>query len=116
MKISRFQGRKRGFTLIEILIVVAILGILISMAFPNYVKSRTNAQKQVCIENLAQIESAKQIWGVENGKTNGDAPADADLFGTDRYMKMKPRCPGGGTYDLTAVGANATCTVSGHRL
>jgi prepilin-type N-terminal cleavage/methylation domain-containing protein len=116
MKISRFRARRRGFTLLEILIVVAVLGILVGMAFPNFLKSRTNAQKQICIENLSQIESAKQIWGVENGQTDGDGPSDADLFGATRYMKHKPNCPARGTYDLTTVGVNATCTIAGHTL
>jgi prepilin-type N-terminal cleavage/methylation domain-containing protein len=116
MKTSRFHARRRGFTLLEILIVVSVLGILVGMAFPNFLKSRTNAQKQMCIENLSQIESAKQIWGVENGRADGDSPVDADLFGATRYMKLKPKCPAGGTYDLTAVGANATCTIASHSL
>jgi prepilin-type N-terminal cleavage/methylation domain-containing protein len=116
MKISRFHAHRRGFTLLEILIVVAVLGILVGMAFPNFIKSRNNAQKQICIENLSQIESAKQIWGVEGGKREGDAATDADLFGVTRYMKQKPLCPGGGTYDLTGIGANAKCTVPGHTL
>ena len=116
MLISRFDARRRGFTLLEILIVVAVLGILVGMAFPNFLKSRTNAQKQICIENLSQIESAKQIWGVENGRTDGDPPGDADLFGASRYMKHKPNCPAGGAYDLTSVGVNATCSIAGHSL
>ena len=115
MKI-RFQARRRGFTLLEILIVVAVLGILVGMAFPNFIKSRANAQKQICIENLSQIESAKQIWGVENGKKDGDGATDPDLFGSSRYMKHKPLCPAGGSYDLTSVGENATCTIPGHSL
>jgi prepilin-type N-terminal cleavage/methylation domain-containing protein len=116
MKISGFQARRRGFTLLEILIVVAVLGILVGMAFPNFLKSRANAQKQICIENLSQIESAKQIWGVEGGHTDGDPPTDVDLFGASRYMKRKPLCPAGGSYDLTSVGVNALCTIPGHSL
>jgi prepilin-type N-terminal cleavage/methylation domain-containing protein len=116
MKISRFQACRRGFTLLEILIVVAVLGILVGMAFPNFLKSRANAQKNICIENLSQIESAKQIWGVENAKKDGDPATDADLFGTTSYMKQRPFCPGGGSYDLTSVGVNATCNIPGHTL
>jgi prepilin-type N-terminal cleavage/methylation domain-containing protein len=119
MKTSRFQARRsqaKGFTLVEILIVVAILGVLVAMAFPNFLKSRTNAQKQICIENLSQIESAKQIWGVETGKKDGDAATDADLFGTRNYMKRRPDCPAGGEYDLTSVGTNARCSIPGHSL
>ena len=116
MKTSRFRASRRGFTLLEILIVVAVLGILVGMAFPNFLKSRTNAQKQICIENLSQIESAKQIWGVETAKKDGDAPEDTDLFGVTLYMKKRPDCPAGGEYNLTAVGRNATCTIPGHSL
>ena len=51
-----------GFTLVEIMIVIAIIGLISAIAIPNFVKTRTRAQTQVCIENLAQIESAKQVW------------------------------------------------------
>jgi prepilin-type N-terminal cleavage/methylation domain-containing protein len=116
MKITRFRACRRGYTLLEILIVVAILGILVGLAFPNFIKSRNHAQKQMCIENLSQIESAKQIWGVENGRTTGDEPGDTDLFGPTLYMKEKPGCQAGGTYSLNAIGSNASCTIPGHSL
>jgi prepilin-type N-terminal cleavage/methylation domain-containing protein len=115
MKTSRLRNRS-GFTLVEILIVVAILGILLGLAFPNFLKSRANAQKQICIENLSQIESAKQIWGVESGRTDGDVAVEANLVGPTLYLKERPRCPAGGTYDYTAIGTNALCTVTGHVL
>jgi hypothetical protein len=89
---------------------------LVGLAFPNYLKSRTQARKQLCIENISQIESAKQIWGVENGKKDGDVPAEADIIGPSLHMKKLPPCPAGGTYSLEAVGAMATCTIPGHAL
>jgi prepilin-type N-terminal cleavage/methylation domain-containing protein len=113
---SRRNTFQSGFTLIEMMIVVAILGILVSLAFPNYLKTRTQARKQLCIENLSQLESAKQIWGVENGKQEGDLPTQADLIGPSLYMKKLPVCPAGGTYSLAPVGAVATCTIPGHEL
>ena len=116
MKIARFNSSRRGYTLVEIMIVVAILGLLVALAIPNFLKSRNNAQKQVCIENLAQIESAKQIWGVEAGHKEGDVPNDGNLFGATLYMKVKPKCPGGGQYTLNAIGVNATCENDGHVL
>jgi prepilin-type N-terminal cleavage/methylation domain-containing protein len=116
MKITRFRALRRGFTLLEILIVVAILGLLVGLAIPNFMKSRNHAQKQICIENLSQIESAKQVWGLESGRTDGDAPVDADLFGANLYMKQKPRCVGGGEYRLNAIGTNASCEIEGHTL
>ena len=110
--------RRAGFTLIEILIVVAIMGIILGVALPAFLKSRNQARKQVCIENISQIESAKQQWGLENGKKDGDAPVDADIFGDNAYIKKKPNCPGGGTYDLKSIGTIATCTqaADGHSL
>lgn len=116
MKASALKRARSGFTLVEIMIVVAIMGLLVSLALPNFVKTRTNAQKQVCIENLAQIETAKQIWGVENGKKNGDTVTVADLIGPTLYIKKEPECPAGGEYDYTTIGANATCTEAGHVL
>jgi prepilin-type N-terminal cleavage/methylation domain-containing protein len=116
MKLTRFRAKQKGFTLVEILIVVAIMGLLVAIAVPNYVKTRTNAQRQVCIENLAQIEAAKQMWGVEVGRGNGDVPTDADLIGPVLYLKKEPLCPAQGTYDFRAIGTNAVCTVTGHTL
>ncbi len=116
MKTKSFQKRSRGFTLVELMIVVAILGVLLSVAFPNYLKSRSQARKQMCIENLPQIEAAKQVWGMENGKKDGDVPVKTDLIGPPSYIKRMPECAGGGTYDFKAIGHNATCTEDGHVL
>ena len=116
MKTQSFQKRSHGFTLVELMIVVAILGILVSVAFPNYMKSRSQTQKQTCIENLSQIESAKQVWGMENGKKEGDVPQTDDLIGSTSYIKRMPECAGGGTYDFKGIGETATCTEAGHIL
>lgn len=109
MKTTRFRARRRGFTLLEILIVVSILGLLVALAIPNFVKSRAYAKRQLCIENLTQIESAKQIWGVETGQSDGDTPTDADLFGPTSYMKERPECPTGARYELGPIGTDASC-------
>jgi prepilin-type N-terminal cleavage/methylation domain-containing protein len=115
---ARFSGRRKqhGFTLIEMMIVVGILGLIVALAIPNFFKARTNSRIQMCIENLSQIESAKQLWGVEHGKTDGDAPTEADLIGPALYIKKMPLCPGGGTYDFKSIGTVATCTLPRHQL
>ena len=103
-----------AFTLLEIMIVVAIIGLLAAVAIPNLVTARKKAQKQACISNMKTIEGAKAAWALEAKKSDADVPTDADLFGPDKNIRDKPSCPSGGTYDLKAVSEKPTCTVPEH--
>jgi len=109
-------SRRSAFTLVEIMIVVAIIGLLAAVAVPNLVKARKSAQKQACINNLKTIEGAKEVWALELRKTDTDVPGDGDLFGNDKTIKTKPNCPAGGTYDLRAVAERPTCSIADHVL
>ena len=71
--------RKSGFTLVEIMIVVAIIGLLAAIAIPNFNRAREAAQATTCISNLRIIDSAKSQWALENHKQNTDTPGDTDI-------------------------------------
>lgn len=108
--------RVRGFTLIEIMIVVLIIGILIGMAVPNFITARENGARKTCMGTLKQIDSAKQEWAMDNKKSDGDACAMADIAGASGYIKAPatgPSCPLGGAYTVNPIGANPTCSLSG---
>ena len=77
MKIK--TSRKAGFTLVEIMIVVVIIGLLAAMAITNFLHARSQAQMNACINSLRLINSAKQQWAMEKGKRGNDTPADTDI-------------------------------------
>src|ERR1700693_728798 len=96
-------SRKSGFTLVEIMIVVAIIALLAAIAIPNFVKARTLSQKSACIANLKQIEGAKATWAMEMKKASTDTPVTSDLYGSTLYIRDEPGCPAGGTYAILPV-------------
>jgi prepilin-type N-terminal cleavage/methylation domain-containing protein len=71
--------RKAGFTLVEIMIVVAIIGLLAAIAIPNFIRARTTAQTNACINNLRQIDAAKQEWALENHQLTNASPTSAQI-------------------------------------
>jgi general secretion pathway protein G len=105
-----YNSRKAGFTLVEIMIVVAIIALLAAIAIPNFLKARQVSSRGACLANLRQIEGAKSSWALEQRKTLTDIPSTSDLFGPTLYIRQKPDCPAGGTYSLQAVDTKPTCS------
>jgi prepilin-type N-terminal cleavage/methylation domain-containing protein len=107
MKIN--TSRKAGFTLVEIMIVVAIIGLLAAIAIPNFVKARATSQSNACINNMRQIDSAVQQYALEAKLAGGDTVSSGAL---GQYIKgnVLPLCPAGeetytvaGTYDAPEI-------------
>jgi len=98
------QGlRGAGFTLVEIMIVVAIIGLLAVIAIPNFVKARATTQANACINNLRKIDAAVNQFALEAGKNTGDVVTEDNV---KPYIKLNlagkiPKCPSGGVYDTS---------------
>jgi prepilin-type N-terminal cleavage/methylation domain-containing protein len=103
-----------AFTLIEIMVVVAIIGLLASIAIPNLAEAIKKSRQRVCSLNRKAIDAAKLRWALETQQSETAAPADEDLFGANRYIEHKPDCPARGSYALNAVHEKCTCSAGGH--
>lgn len=110
----RCDVRKKGFTLIEIMIVVAIIAILLAIAIPNFMRARLVSKEKACISSLDKIYGGKEQFIMEHNKGLGDAIVFGDLV--PDYVKAMPLCPSGGVYAVEAVNVMPTCTIAGHAL
>lgn len=103
----RFQA---GFTLVEIMIVVLILGLLLSIAVPGWVRARERSQHHACVSNLRLIDHAKEQYAMEQNKANGDPCTMADIWPDYIKDSPQPSCPAGGTYTVGPIGETPTCS------
>ena len=109
------KNHKAGFTLVEIMIVVAIIGLLAAIAIPNFVRARTTAQKNACINNLRQVDGAIQQWALEQKKAANAPVTEADVT---PFLKNSVVCPAGGStfadsYSVTDAQTPPSCISPG---
>lgn len=102
--------KTQGFTLVEIMIVVAIIGILAAIAVPNFVKNRNDSQRRTCISNMRQIKTAVENWKADLDNTSNWATTE--IYGSDKYIAVPPKCPSKGTYTIGGTAATAVVTVT----
>ncbi len=103
--------KKRGFTLVEIMIVVLIIGVLLSIAVPQFIQSREVSRHRACLSNLKKIEEAKEMRAGEQRLNNGD-PCDINDI-VPAYVRRTPTCPSGGAYTVNVIGTNPVCSYAG---
>lgn len=100
---------RRGFTLVEIMIVIIIIGLLAGLAIPEMIRARDTTRANICINNMVEIRDSIDMWVLETGAEPDAAVNMSDLVPT--YIKSEPRCPiGNAPYVLTTVGADPVVT------
>ena len=106
------KNTKHGFTVVELMMVVTVVGLLATLATPSFLNARAGSRMNVCINNLRQLTGAKDQWAMENAKRETDPVVITEVAA---YMKNGiPTCPSSGRYEFTIVQTGATCTIQGH--
>ena len=114
--VSLWLGRK--MLVVVVPVVIAFL-LYAAIAIPGFLPARPSSLRNACVANLRHIQSAKMEWARSNNRQATDTPGEAELIGTNGYLRILPRCPKrGDIYTFGPVGQNPTCTLSnqGHRL
>ena len=112
---------RRGFTLLEAMIVVLIIALLVASAVPNFISARASSRRTVCVDNLRILDNAKEQWAMENRAKTGASVSMSDLTagGYLRGPVSGPQCQAGGTYNLRTIGETPVCSRAdsdGHKL
>ena len=100
------QKHESGYSLLELMIAVTILGFLAVIATPHYLKARQESHKSTCMANMKRIEEAKELYAF-----NGGTKVTVEWSDILPYLKSQPNCPTGGTYANLVVGSPVYCTV-----
>ena len=102
-----------AFTLVEVMIVALIIGMLVSIAVPNFVRARETSRAKSCAQNLRVIEVAKDQYLMDNSRPRASAISFGNLVGPTSYIKILPICPSDGTYTVGNGDEEALCSVGG---
>lgn len=109
---------KKGFTLVELMIVIVIMGILVAVAIPVYGAVTKNAEKKTCISNMRDIKSTAATYQMQGN--NGDPvkfATETDISAESNFTKLfeggnLPKCPTGATYTVKALDTNDGCKIT----
>ncbi len=107
------RKRKRGFTLIEIMIVIMIIGMLLAVAVPSFLRARDVSRARACQSNLKNLVGAKERWAMDNNRGATDTPTMDQIALPGVYIRSVPVCPSDGTYTLGALNVMPTCSIGG---
>ena len=109
-------SHRLGFTLVEVLIVTLIMGVLLSIAMPQFIRARENSGTTGCKFNLKELQGAKERWAMDNNRPAEDTPTMSDLVVPGVYLKNTPMCPAGGAYDIGRLNQRPECSLGGDHL
>lgn len=110
VRFLKLNSKSPGFTLLEMVLVILIIGILFGIAIPSFLNARDRSQARACVSNLRHIQDAKERWAMEHNKVDTSEPSASDL---SVYLKSFPVCPGGGEYQIRRLCDNPICTIGG---
>jgi prepilin-type N-terminal cleavage/methylation domain-containing protein len=106
------RRRERGFTLVEIMIVVLIIGILLAIAVPSFMNARERFPRERLPRQLAPDSSRQRAVAMANNQGPNAEPTQAQL--TNGFLQSWPVCPSGGTYTIGNMSTNPTCSIGGN--
>jgi len=98
--------KSQGFTIAEIMIVVAVISILVLIATPCYFKARKESHRSTCMSNMRKIEGAKALYSMSAGSK--PTASWEDIL---PYIMRIPTCPSGGQYEGWDIGTSIYCTI-----
>lgn len=104
------SGKTKGFTLLEIMIVITIISVLLGIAIPNFMNSREKTKARSCCGNLRMINQAKEQFGMANSLYEG-TPIQAGSLMPYLHDSTFPSCPSGGVYTVGDLGQDPTCSL-----